>query len=168
VLVPLVNIAAIAALAPKRGKGVWLAIARNPLVVACVAGLGWNALAIPLPGVVAKVLEHLAGAALPLGLVAAGAGLEFVAGTLPPRAIAWWHLIKLGALPALAYVLAPVCGLSLVERQVAVLLAAVPTAPSSYILAMQMNGTGAPVALLISTGTLLAIVTLPLWLALVG
>jgi hypothetical protein len=33
---------------------------------------------------------------------------------------------------------------------------------------MQMNGTGAPVALLISTGTLLAIVTLPLWLALVG
>ena len=31
-----------------------------------------------------------------------------------------------------------------------------------------MNGTGAPVALLISTGTLLAIVTLPLWLALVG
>lgn len=168
VLVPLVNIAAIAALAPKRGKGVWLAIARNPLVVACVAGLGWNALAIPLPGVVAKVLEHLAGAALPLGLVAAGAGLEFVAGTLPPRAIAWWHLIKLGALPALAYVLAPLFGLSLVERQVAVLLAAVPTAPSSYILAMQMNGTGAPVALLISTGTLLAIVTLPLWLALVG
>ena len=48
----------------------------------------------------------------------------------------------------------------------AVLLAAVPTAPSAYILAMQMNGQGAPVALLISSGTLLAIVTLPLWLAL--
>ena len=141
-LVPLVNIAAIAALAPRRGKGVWLAIARNPLVVACVAGLGWNALAVPLPGFVAKVLELLAGAALPLGLVAAGAGLEFA--------------------------LAPLFGLSVIERQVAVLLAAVPTAPSSYILAMQMNGTGAPVALLISTGTLLAIVTLPLWLALVG
>ena len=57
VLVPLVNIAAIAALAPRRGKGVWLAIARNPLVVACVAGLGWNALAVPLPGFVAKVLS---------------------------------------------------------------------------------------------------------------
>jgi predicted permease len=168
VLVPLVNIAAIAALAPRRGKGVWLAIARNPLVVACVAGLGWNALAVPLPGFVAKVLELLAGAALPLGLVAAGAGLEFVLGTLPLRAIVWWHVIKLAALPALAFALAPVFGLSVIERQVAVLLAAVPTAPSSYILAMQMNGTGAPVALLISTGTLLAIVTLPLWLALVG
>jgi len=168
VLVPLVNIAAIAALAPRRGKGVWLAIARNPLVVACVAGLGWNALAVPLPGFVAKVLELLAGAALPLGLVAAGAGLEFVLGTLPLRAIVWWHVIKLAALPALAFALAPLFGLSVIERQVAVLLAAVPTAPSSYILAMQMNGTGAPVALLLSTGTLLAIVTLPLWLALVG
>ena len=168
VLVPLVNIAAIAALVPRRGKGVWLAIARNPLVVACVAGLGWNALAVPLPGFVAKVLELLAGAALPLGLVAAGAGLEFVLGTLPLRAIVWWHVIKLAALPALAFALAPLFGLSVIERQVAVLLAAVPTAPSSYILAMQMNGTGAPVALLLSTGTLLAIVTLPLWLALVG
>ena len=146
----------------------WLAIARNPLVVACVAGLGWNALAVPLPGFVAKVLELLAGAALPLGLVAAGAGLEFVLGTLPLRAIVWWHVIKLAALPALAFALAPLFGLSVIERQVAVLLAAVPTAPSSYILAMQMNGTGAPVALLLSTGTLLAIVTLPLWLALVG
>ena len=87
---------------------------------------------------------------------------------LPLRAIVWWHVIKLAALPALAFALAQLFGLSVIERQVAVLLAAVPTAPSSYILAMQMNGTGAPVALLISTGTLLAIVTLPLWLALVG
>ena len=44
-------------------------------------------------------------------------------------------------------------------------MAAVPTAPSAYILAMQMNGVGAPVALLISSGTLLASVTLPLWIA---
>jgi predicted permease len=44
----------------------------------------------------------------------------------------------------------------------------VPTAPSAYILATQMTGHGAPVALLISTGTLLAAVTLPLWIALVS
>jgi predicted permease len=62
--VPVVNVAAVAMLAPRRGAGVWLAIARNPLVIACVAGLAWNAAAIPMPGVVAKVLELLAGAAL--------------------------------------------------------------------------------------------------------
>jgi hypothetical protein len=59
-------------------------------------------------------------------------------------------------------------GLSAFERQVAVLFAAVPTATSAYVLAMQMGGAGAPVALLISTGTLIAIVTVPLWLALVA
>ena len=47
-------------------------------------------------------------------------------------------------------------------------MAAVPTAPSAYILAMQMGGRGAPVAMLISSGTLLAAVTLPVWTALVG
>ena len=168
VLVPVVNVAAVAMLAPRRGGGVWLAIARNPLVIACMAGLAWNAAAIPLPGVLAKILELLAGAALPLGLVAVGAGLEFVPGTLPLRAIVWWNAVKLAALPAIALALASLLQLSPLERQMAVLLAAVPTAPSSYILAMHMTGMGAPVALLISTGTLLAIVTLPLWLALIG
>ena len=88
---------------------------------------------------------------------------------LPPRAAlrAPKPSIKLIALPALAVGLSLMFGLSTLERQVAVLLAAVPTAPSAYILAMQMNGVGAPVALLISSGTVLAIATLPLWLALV-
>jgi len=143
VLVPLVNVAAVAILARERGgSGVWLAIVRNPLVLACAAGLAWNATGIPLPATVATLLQLLAGAALPIGLVAAGAGLEFA--------------------------LAAVFGLSSLERQIAVLFAAVPTAPSAYVLAMQMGGAGAPVALLISSGTLIAIVSLPLWLALVS
>jgi len=36
------------------------------------------------------------------------------------------------------------------------------------VLAVQMGAPGAPVALLISTGTIAAAVTLPLWLALVA
>jgi predicted permease len=67
--------------------------------------------------------------------------------------------------PAVAWALAHALGLGPVERQVAVIMAAVPTATSAYILAMQMNGAGAPVALLISSGTLVAAVTLPLWIA---
>lgn len=168
VLVPVVNVAAVAMLAQQRGRRVWVAIARNPLVIACAGGLTWNAAAIPMPQPVSTLLELLAGAALPLGLIAAGAGLELVLGTLPVRAIVWWNAIKLVALPAIAFGLSSLFGVSTLERQVAVLLAAVPTAPSSYILAMQMTGVGAPVALLISSTTLLAIVTLPAWLSLVG
>jgi hypothetical protein len=168
VLVPIVNIAAVAMLARGRGHGVWLAIARNPLVIACAAGLAWHATGMPLPPIASTVLELLAAAALPLGLIAAGAGLVFARGMLAMPALAWWNGVKLVALPATALALAALAGLSTLERQVAVLLAAVPTAPSAYILAMQMNGVGAPVALLISTGTLLAMITLPFWLGAIG
>ena len=164
VLVPVVNIAAVAVLVRGGDTRILPALARNPLVLACAAGIAWNALHWPVPPLAGRILELLAAAALPLGLLAVGAGLRFTRGTLPLPALAWWHAIKLAILPAIAYVLADVLGLSAIERQVAVIMAAVPTATSAYILAVQLNGAGAPVALLISSGTLIAAVTLPLWL----
>jgi hypothetical protein len=165
VLVPVVNIAAVAMLVRGADTRILPALARNPLVLACAAGIAWNATHVPVPALPARILELLAAAALPLGLLAVGAGLRFTRGTLPLPALAWWQAIKLAVLPALAYALSNVAGLSAMERQVAVIMAAVPTATSAYILAVQMNGVGAPVALLISSGTLAAAVTLPLWLS---
>jgi predicted permease len=166
-LVPLVNIAAVTALAQGRSARVALEIARNPLVIACAAGLGWRATGLPLPAIPLRVLEHLASAALPLGLLAVGAGLRFGGHALPPAAVAWWTGVKLLAMPALALALARLAELPSPAFEVAVMMAAVPTAPSAYILASQMNGRGAPVAMVISTGTLVAGITLPLWLAIV-
>ena len=102
----IVNIAAVAMLAQHRGSGVWLAVARNPLVMACAAGLAGTPRRYRCRPYLGTMLDLLAGAALPLGLVAAGAGLEFVHGTLPLRAIVWWNAIKLAALPAIAFALA--------------------------------------------------------------
>ena len=167
VLVPVVNVAAVAMLVRGGDARVAPALARNPLVLACAAGIAWNALHVSVPALPARILELLAAAAVPLGLLAVGAGLRFERGTLPLPALAWFQTIKLAILPAIAYALSNLLGLGVTERQVAVILAAVPTATSAYILAVQMNGVGAPVALLISTGTLIAVVTLPLWLALI-
>jgi predicted permease len=164
VLVPVVNIAAVAVLVRGGDARILPALARNPLVLGCAAGIAWNALHWPVPALAGRILELLAAAALPLGLLAVGAGLRFTRGTLPLPALAWWHAIKLAILPAIAYALSHVVGLNAMERQVAVIMAAVPTATSAYILAVQLNGTGAPVALLISSGTLIAAGTLPLWL----
>jgi predicted permease len=165
VLVPVVNVAAVGMLARGKGSRIAVEIARNPLVIACVAGIAWKAAALPLPALASHILGLLASAAVPLGLLAVGAGLAFAAATLPPAAIAWWTGVKLLAVPAIALLLAQQVGLSPLERQIAVTMAAVPTATSAYILATQMTGRGAPVALLISTGTLVAAVTLPLWIA---
>ena len=168
VLVPLVNVAAVAVLARGRATHIGRELARNPLVLACAAGLAWNALALPRPAVAMRVVELLAAAALPLGLLAVGAGLRLRGTDLPPRAIAWWNGVKLVALPALALAFARLFGLNATETTIAVAMAAVPTATSAYVLAVQMGAPGAPVALLISTGTISAAVTLPLWLALVA
>jgi len=46
-----------------------------------------------------------------------------------------------------------------------VTFAALPTAPAAYILAVRMGGEGHIVAFLITTGTLISLLTLPLWLA---
>jgi hypothetical protein len=165
-LVPLVNVAAVAVLAHGRETHVGRALATNPLVIACVAGLAWNALALPRPAVAMRVVDLLAAAALPLGLLAVGAGLSFRGAGLPVAALAWWNGVKLVALPACALVLARLAGLDATETTIAVAMAAVPTATSAYVLAVQMGAPGAPVALLISTGTLLAGLTLPVWLAL--
>ena len=165
-LVPVVNVAAVAMLARGRGARIVVEVARNPLVIACVLGIGWNALRVPVPALAVRILDLLAAAAVPLGLLAVGAGLRLSHTTLPVPALVWWNGVKLAAVPLVAVTLARALGLAPLERQIAVALAAVSTAPSAYILAVQMNGSGAPVALLISSGTLVAAVTLPLWIAL--
>jgi predicted permease len=168
VLVPVVNVAAVAMLAGGRPAHVARELVRNPLVIACAAGLAWNLLPLPRPAAAMRVVELAAGAALPLGLIAVGAGLVFRRDALPLRAIAFWNGLKLVALPALALAGAAALALDETETRTVLVMAAVPTATSAYVLAVQMRAPGAPVALLITTGTLASVVTLTLWLALVG
>ncbi|MCY1228926.1 hypothetical protein D9M72_412730 [compost metagenome] len=58
--------------------------------------------------------------------------------------------------------------LTALQYQIVVLYASLPTASSAYILAVRMGGNGPMVAATISVMTVGAIVTTPLWLALVG
>jgi hypothetical protein len=151
VLVPVVNLAAVGMLA--RGGE---------------TGIAWKLAGVPLPAPITHILELLAGAALPLGLLAVGAGLTLARSALPLPAFLWWNGVKLVALPAIALALSTIAGLSSVEREIAIVMAAVPTAPSAYILATRMKSDGASVAALISSGTVLAAITLPLWIAWTG
>jgi hypothetical protein len=167
VLVPLVNVAAVMALAEGGPTHMLRELGRNPLILATVAGILTHALGARLPALGDHVLALLASAALPLGLLAVGAALRMERGAVPVSALLWFHSIKLAVLPGLAWAAARAVGLSLPETQVVVIVAAVPTATSAYILAVQMRGDGRAAAWLITSGTLLAAVTLPLWLALV-
>jgi len=144
------------------------ALVQNPLILACLAGIGLNLSGIGLPGWSAGSLELLGRAALPLGLVAVGVALRPHA--LLRKDLGLWvsSLVKLVLMPVLVLVLGWVFGLDRVSLDVALLFAALPTATSAYILARQLGGDADLMAGLITAQTLLAMLTLPLWMRLAG
>jgi len=68
----------------------------------------------------------------------------------------------------IAWFAAGVVGISGTPRAVLVLWAGLPSASSAYILAVRLGGDAAGVAWLISVSTLVAMLSLPLLLALVA
>jgi len=166
--VPVCNIAAVWPLARQGGQGFWRELARNPLIVSTLAGLIANLTGLKLPELASITLSRVGGAALPLGLMAVGAGLRFGALREGPRLAAALMLIRHALLPALAIGLA--LWLELPPGQAAVLVAfsALPTASSAYVLATRMGGHGGYVAGLVTVSTLIGMLGLPAALALLA
>jgi predicted permease len=73
--------------------------------------------------------------------------------------------IRHAALPAVALALTAALALSPEQRLIVVLFASLPTASSAYVLAARMGGDGGFVAGLVTLSTLLGMVSVPVWLA---
>ena len=116
----------------------------------------------------ASTMARIGAAALPLGLMAVGAGLRFGALRQGPGLAAGLMAIRHAVLPALAIGLVIWMGLPPAQQAVIVAFAAMPTASSAYVLATRMGGNGAYVAGLVTVSTLLAMVGLPAALALLA
>lgn len=166
-MVPLANAAAVWMLARHGSTGVLRELVRNPLVLATLAGLVWNIAGWPVPAPALKFLGRLSEAAIMLGLLTVGAALKIhgAFGSGGRGAAAWFVAVKLLAMPAAAVLIARAFGLTGVYYDIAIAFAALPTASSAYILTQRMGGDGARVAWLVSATTLLAMLTLPVWLA---
>ena len=163
--VPLCNVAAVWPLARHGGHGYLREIVRNPLILATVAGLLANLAGLRLPDAPAAALQRLGLAALPLGLMAVGAGLKLGGLKAAPGLAAALLGIRHAVLPALAVGLCFALALPPGQSVVLVAFAALSTAPSAYVLAVRMGGHGAFVAGLVTVSTLLCAVSVPLWLA---
>jgi predicted permease len=140
-------------------------LTRNPLILATALGLLFNLLGLKLPALVDTTLGRIGSAALPLGLMAVGAGLQLGALREGPRLAAALLAIKHAAMPALAVALVLALGLPSGQQAVVVAFAAMPTASSAYVLAVRMGGHGPFTAGLVTVSTLLGMASLPLWLA---
>jgi predicted permease len=165
VCVPLANVAAVWPLARHGGHGYARELMRNPLIISTVGGLVGNLLGLRLPDVLTATMQRIGAAALPLGLMAVGAGLQFGALREGPRLAAAFLGIRHVALPILALVLVITLQLPAGQQGVIVAFAAMPTASSAYVLAVRMGGHGGYVAGLVTVSTLIAMAGLPLTMA---
>lgn len=166
VCVPLCNVAAVWPLARQGGHRTLHELLRNPLIVATVSGLACKLLGLQLPEAVATTMSRVGAAALPLGLMAVGAGLRMGALKDGPQLAAVFLAIRHAILPLAAVALVLAARLPPAQQAVVVAFAALPTASSAYVLAVRMGGNGGFVAGLVTLSTLIAMPALPLTLGL--
>jgi len=164
-VVPVCNLAAVWPLARHGGQGYLRELLRNPLILATVSALLFNLVGLRLPALAEVTLSRTGAAALPLGLMAVGAGLRLGALREGPRLAAALLTIRHLLLPAAALAIVTLLDLPLQQQLVVVIFAALPTSSSAYVLAVQMGGHGPYVASLVTLSTGLAMASLPLTLA---
>jgi predicted permease len=162
VCVPLCNVGAVWPLARHGGHGYLREVVRNPLILATGAGLIGNLLGLHLPALASLTLSRIGAAALPLGLMAVGAGLQFGALKKAPVLAAALMVIRHALLPALGITLALLLKMPPAQQAVLVAFAALPTASSCYVLATRMGGDGGFVAGLVTLSTVIGMAGLPL------
>jgi malonate transporter len=175
IVVPLVNVICVSALAAYGKKSsslrhipVWREFLENPLIQGCVIGLTLNLVGLPLPDFIAATLSMLAAPALACGTLIAGAALHFTFRKRDVLDIGVSTILKLIVLPAAAAAIAIPLGATGATLASIVLICAVPTAPSAYVLASRMGGDTRLMASITGTQTILAVVTLPVVLMLVN
>jgi len=166
IMIPLINVLCVAVLSAHAGgeltiSGVLRGLITNPLILACLVGIGLNVGGVGLPWGSAAVLDALARAALPLGLLAVGSGLRLDA-LMRPGLLVSVSLLKLLVMPTLAGVLCWMLGLGTLERAVLVTFAALPSASAAYILARQLGGDAPLMAAILTLETALALLTIPM------
>jgi len=144
------------------------AILRNPIIVALAIGLAVSFAGAAIPPIILRVLQLLGRTSLPLVLLVVGFSLSFsqIRNSLGVNIAA--ALIKLLVMPAIAYVVIGVAfGTTGLIRDVVVLMAAMPTSTISQSFAARFGADEQMTAAGVSLSTLAAMLTIPLWLALI-
>lgn len=166
VLVPLVNVIATLGFEVFLvDKGSWLAligkIVLTPLVLACALGAVVGALPFELPAIALTVLDPLAAAALPIGLLCVGAGLRRIDLRTHAVGLVVASVVKLLVLPALTLGGLVLMGVTGSVAVVALIFQSIGTASTSYVLARQLGGDASLMAALIAFQTAASFLTLP-------
>ncbi|MEX3973754.1 AEC family transporter [Paraburkholderia caribensis] len=142
-------------------------IVGNPVILATAFGLAWSVSGLGMPKPMESFFTTLGDALTPCALFAIG--LELTLGELRDK-LSYYSLltiVKLVITPLVTYLLSIAIGLNHELAVAAVVCAAVPTAKSAYILAVEYETEKTMVGAVISMSTLLSMITLLAWLSII-
>ena len=168
VCVPLFNVGAVWPMTRHAQRGFMGEIVRNPLIIATASGLVANLLGFSIPEFLAPTVTRIGAASIALGLMAAGAGMQFQSlargKLLGASVLTIRHLLS----PVIAWLLARAFRLGAAETTILLTFSALPTASSCYVLAARMGYNGPYVAGLVTLSTVLGVASLPFALGVLG
>lgn len=169
VMIPVLNLFCVLVFARHSDKqpswfGVLKTVFTNPLILASIAGVLVN-LVGGLPSLIQPFFVLLSQMALPLGLLSVGAALNLAALRRSGKGMLFSILIKLMLFPVIAWLIGLLFGLSSMAATTLIIFATIPTATSAYILARQLGGDAPLMAAIITAQTLISMLSIPFWLA---
>ena len=139
-------------------------ILKNPIIIAIVLGLIAGLLHNPLPQLVNSAVDNVAKMATPLALIGLGAGFEGKKALAKIKPTLGAAFIKLVAQAAIFIPIAAALGFRGEQMVALVVMLAAPATPSCYIMAKNMYNDGVLTASIVVATTLLASVTLTVWI----
>ena len=169
VMVPLLNVISVIVLSvygrsdtPPDFVSVAKKILSNPLIIACLIGLGFNFIGIP--DIVFDTVEIVGAGGLGLALLAVGSGMKPGQAAQHKLLLTIGVLIRLVGMPCIVILMSWLLGLEGLARTVAIIAGAVPTAASAYVMARKMGGDAELMSSIMTFQIIVAIFTLPLFI----
>lgn len=141
-------------------------LARNPLLIAPLAGLLVDGIGLAIPSPIGAFIKLLGQAASPCALVATGLFIAAHRADFRSRTVVSLVTLKLLVQPAVAWLIAaPLLHLAPLPTAIAVLLSALPTGTGPFILAEAYDTDRGPAAATILLTTVLSVLTVSALLA---
>ncbi|KJV81049.1 AEC family transporter [Rickettsia hoogstraalii] len=143
-------------------------IVRNPLIIASLVGFVFNYSNLELHLGLKKTLDSLSNAALAIGMLNVGAGLNFTIRRELLHNVMFTSFIKLVAFPLVSVIVLWLMSIEGIDRSVGILYSCLPCASTAYILSRQLDGDPDSMASIITFTTFFSVVTISIIMYIMG
>ncbi|MFV9853834.1 MAG: AEC family transporter [Rickettsia aeschlimannii] len=143
-------------------------IVRNPLIIASLVGFVFNYSNLELHLGLKKTLDSLSNAALAIGMLNVGAGLNFTIRQELLHNVMFTSFVKLVVFPLVSVVVLWLMSIDGLDRSVGILYSCLPCASTAYVLSRQLDGDPDSMASIITFTTFFSVVTISIIMYIIG